>query len=270
VEFLNESRLAILATICVVWFPERCHHETDKGPGRPQGLRIVKLTISKEDYLKAIAELESEEGSVIAATVARWLRVSPPAVALALRRLRRDKLVEVDRKGRISLTGTGRAISDKLRYRHHLVERMLHEMLGMEWYKVHEEAERLEHSISEDVERRLIEKLGPHGTCPHGNLISKSADERRKLGLQQLWEAAPGASIRIEGMDERDRKLLEYFDGLGIRPGVNLKILSHNYDGTLTLGLKDTTINLGESAAIKVWVSATSDETPAPHQAQAD
>jgi DtxR family transcriptional regulator, iron-dependent repressor len=108
----------------------------------------LKLTISKEDYLKAIAEAESEEGSVIAATIARWLGVTPPAVALALRRLRRDKLVEIDRKGRVSLTEAGRQISDKLRFRHHLVERMLLEMLGMEWYKVHDEAERLEHSIS--------------------------------------------------------------------------------------------------------------------------
>jgi len=89
----------------------------------------MKLTISKEDYVKAIAEADAEEGAVIAATIARWLQVSPSAVALALRRLRRDKLVTVDRKGVISLTPEGRGIADKLRLRHHLVERMLHELL---------------------------------------------------------------------------------------------------------------------------------------------
>ena len=67
----------------------------------------MKLTVSKEDYLKAIAEAEAEEGAVIAATIARWLQVSAPAVAWALRRLRRDKLVTVDRKGRISLDRRG-------------------------------------------------------------------------------------------------------------------------------------------------------------------
>jgi len=215
----------------------------------------VKLTISKEDYLKAIAEAEAEEGTVIAATIARWLSVTPPAVALALRRLRRDKLVDVDRKGHIALTKAGREISDKLRFRHHLVERMLHEILGMEWYKVHDEAERLEHSISDDVERKLIEKLGTNHTCPHGNQINKSAAERIKLGLQLLWEAAPGSSVRIESMYERDRQLLEYFDGLGIRPGVDLKVLSRNCDGTLTLRLGVNSVNLGQSAAQKVWVS---------------
>ena len=218
----------------------------------------LKLTISKEDYLKAIAEAELEEGKVIAATIARWLGVTPPAVALALRRLRRDKLLEIDQHGRLSLTKTGREISDKLRFRHHLVERMLLEMLGMEWYKVHDEAERLEHSISEDVERRLVEKLGPNGACPHGNQLNKSAAERRKLGLQPLWEAVPGSIVRLESMYERDRQLLEYFDGLGIRPGVELKVLSRNYDGTISLGLKGTTVSLGETAATKVWVSKVS------------
>lgn len=215
----------------------------------------MELTVSKEDYLKAIAEAESEEGAVIAATVARWLGVSAPAVALALRRLRRDKLVQVDRKGQISLTTAGRTISDKLRLRHHLIERMLHEMLGVEWYKVHEEAERLEHSVSEDLERRLIEKLGPDGLCPHGNQINKSAAERRKLGLQQLWEAPLGSTVRIDSMYERDRKLLEYFDELGIRPGIQVKVNTRNYDGTLSLHLGDRSTNLAEAAARKVWVS---------------
>ncbi len=226
---------------------------TEKSEGK-----TVDLTISKEDYLKAIAEAESEEGNVIAVTIARWLSVTPPAVALALRRLRRDKLVEVDRKGHIALTGAGREVSDKLRFRHHLVERMLHEMLGMEWYKVHDEAERLEHSISEDLERRLIEKLGTNKPCPHGNQINKSAAERHKLGFRLLWEADPGSSVKVESMYERDRQLLEYFDGLGLRPDVDLKVLSRNYDGTVTFRLGKNSLHLGESAARRVWVSCIS------------
>lgn len=216
----------------------------------------MKLTISKEDYLKSVAEAEAEEGSVIAATIARWLGVTPPAVALALRRLRRDKLVEIDRHGRILLTRAGRAISDKLRFRHHLVERMLHEMLGVEWYKVHDEAEKIEHSISDDVERRLIERLGPKGACPHGNQIDKSSSERRKLGLRQLWEAEPGSAVRVDSMYERDRKLLEYFDGLGIRPGVEMKVVARNCDGTLTLQVGRPAFNLGEAAARRIWVAS--------------
>ncbi len=217
------------------------------------------MTVSKEDYLKAIAEAEAEDGAAIAATIARWLDVSPPAVALALRRLRRDKLVQVDRKGRIALTEEGRRVSDKLRFRHHVIERFLFEVLGMEWYKVHDEAERLEHSVSEDLEQRLIAKLGKDGPCPHGNGINKSGAQRRKLGLRQLWDVTPGSLVRVDSMHERDRKLLEYFDELGIRPGVQITVVSRNYDGTLSLQLGGKPISLGQPAATKLWVA-----TPAP------
>ena len=230
----------------------------------------MELTVSKEDYLKAIAEAGAEEGAVIAATIARWLQVSAPAVTLALRRLRRDKLVTVDRKGRISLTTAGQGITDKVRLRHHLVERMLHELLGIEWYKVHDEAERLEHAISEDVERRLIAMLGAGGRCPHGNQINKGAPELRKMGLQLLWETPPGAQVKVDSMHERDRKLLEYFDGLGIRPGVQVKVLDRNYDGTLSLRLGKKATVLGEAAARRVWVSLDHERpgrTPKPKPA---
>jgi hypothetical protein len=90
---------------------------------------------------------------------------------------------------------------------------------------------------------------------PHGNQINKSAAERRRLGLEQLWEAPPGSSVRIDSMHERDRKLLEYFDSLGIRPGTQLKIVNRNYDGTVSLLLGEKSVNLGEAAARKVWVS---------------
>lgn len=215
----------------------------------------VKLTISKEDYLKAIAEAEAEEGAAIAATIARWLGVTPPAVALALRRLSRDKLAKVDRKGRIRLTPQGRKVSDKLRFRHHLIERFLFEILGLEWYKVHDEAERLEHSVSEDVEQKLIEKLGKNGACPHGNQVNKSASAQRKLGLVPLWESTPGTVVRVDSLHERDRKLLEYFDELGIRPGVHISVASRNYDGTLSLEVDNHPVTLGEAAAKKIWVS---------------
>ena len=132
------------------------------------------------------------------------------------------------------------------------------DLLGMEWYKVHDEAERLEHSISDDVERKLVEKLGPNGACPHGNQINKSVAERQKLGLQQLWEATPRTPLRVDSIYERDRRLLEYFDGLGIRPGIGLEILTRNYDRTLTLRLHNGSINLGEAAARKIWVSKVS------------
>jgi len=214
----------------------------------------MKLTISKEDYLKAIAEAQSEDEPVIAATIARWLKLTPPAVALALRRLERDKLIRIAGSGRISLTGAGRQISDRLRKRHHLIERMLTEMLGMEWYKVHDEAERLEHAVSDELERKLIQNLGEEGPCPHGNDINTSAAGRRKAGLRLLDEVPAGSRVKVVGMYERDRSLLEYLDGLGLRPGSQVQVLSRNYDDTMTLDFDGKRVHLGQAAARKIWV----------------
>src|SRR5438105_6550636 len=135
---------------------------------RRYNLRL-RITISKENYLKTIAEAESEGETVIAATLVRWLNVSAPAVTMAIKRLRRDDLINVGTEGQLSLTPSGREIATRVLQRHHLIERMLTEIFGMEWYKVHDEAEQLEHAVSAQFKKRLIEKLGTGQPCPHGN-----------------------------------------------------------------------------------------------------
>lgn len=217
------------------------------------------ITVSKEDYLKAILEAESEGETVISATLAHWLSVSPPAVTMALRRLKKDGLVRVRADGGVSLTPAGRKIARKLTLRHHLIERMLSEMFGMEWYKVHDEAERLEHAVSPDFEAKLLARLGKAGACPHGNLSEmESPVSRRKRGLMLLSEAQAGQSYRVSGIYERDRNLLEFLEARAIRPGAELRLVECNYDKTLSLQTGSGTLVLGQSAADKIWVSQTS------------
>src|SRR5438552_11679876 len=175
------------------------------------------ITGSKEDYLKAILEAESEGASVISATLAHWLLVSPPAVTMALRRLKKDGLVRVQ-GGEVSLTPTGRKIARKLTLRHHLIERMLSEMFGKEWYKVHDEAERLEHAVSPDFEAKLLAKLGPGGACLHGNFSEQeSPASRRHRGLLLLADAEANKNYTVSGIYERDRRLLEFIEERGFR-----------------------------------------------------
>src|SRR5215468_3678438 len=163
------------------------------------------ITVSKEDYLKAILGAESEGETVISATLAHWLAVSPPAVTMALRRLKKDGLVRVRTDGQVGLTAAGRKIARRLTLRHHLIERMLTEMFGMEWYKVHDEAERLEHAVSPDFEAKLLAKLGRGGACPHGNLSEQeSPGSRRRRGLLLLSEADAGKKYVVSGIHERD------------------------------------------------------------------
>jgi DtxR family Mn-dependent transcriptional regulator len=214
------------------------------------------ITVSKEDYLKAILEAESEGESVISATLAHWLSVSPPAVTMALRRLKKDRLVKVLADGRVRLTAAGRKIAARLTLRHHLIERMLSEMFGMEWYKVHDEAERLEHAVSPDFEAKLLARLGRGGACPHGNVSElESPASRRRRGLLLLSQAEAGCNYTVSGIYERDRRLLEFLEQRGVRPGAELGLLERNYDKTLSIRTAKGTIVLGRPAAERIWVS---------------
>ena len=214
------------------------------------------ITVSKEDYLKSILGAESEGETVISARLADWHHVSAPAVTMALRRLKKDGLVHVEKNGEVRLTAAGRKIARKLALRHHLIERMLSEMFGMEWWKVHDEAERLEHAVSPDFESKLLAKLGSGGACPHGNLSEvEGPASRRKRGLVLLAEAELGQHYTVSGIYERDRRLLEFLEGRGIRPGAKLHLLERNYDQTVTLTTSAGTVSLGPAASNRVWLS---------------
>jgi DtxR family transcriptional regulator, Mn-dependent transcriptional regulator len=213
----------------------------------------VRITISKENYLKAIAEAESEGEMVKAVTLTRWLHVSAPAVTMAIKRLKRDALIAVAREGQITLTTAGREIANRLLNRHHLIERMLAEVFGLEWYKVHDEAEQMEHAVSADFERKLIEKLGTGGVCPHGNMVGMdSPGDRRRRGLKPLEEAAGKEHLTVASVFERDRRLLEFLDAEGIRPGVKLEVLNAGDDLELRAGGKP--VRLHRPIAAKIWV----------------
>ena len=222
----------------------------------------MRITISKENYLKAIAEAESEGEVVIAATLARWLRVSPPAVTMAIRRLKRDGLIRIAAAGEITLAREGREIANRLIHRHYLLERMLTEIFGLEWYKVHDEAEQLEHAVSADFERKLRERLGQNEPCPHGNRVGMDRpQDRRERGWRPLDEISPDGPAQVTSVFERDRKLLEYLDGLGIRPGARVRVVSRNADDTLTLKIGGKSVQLGGTAAAKVWITQPAPQT---------
>jgi DtxR family Mn-dependent transcriptional regulator len=215
----------------------------------------LKITISKENYLKTIAEAESEGETVKATTLSRWLNVSAPAVTMAIKRLKRDNLISVSNDGHIALTLAGRAIADRLLNRHHLIERMLTEIFGMEWYKVHDEAEQLEHAVSADFERKLIERLGAGEACPHGNRTGMDTPEDRRLrGLHPLGEAPAGRLATVVSVFERDRNLLEYLDGVGIRPGVRVGVNGPADGGALQVDVDGRRVRVDPGVASKVWV----------------
>jgi DtxR family Mn-dependent transcriptional regulator len=214
-----------------------------------------EIHVSKENYLKAVLEAEAEGHQVIPAVLAHWLEVSAPAVTMALKRLKRDGLVEVGDDGIVRLTESGRETAYRTALRHHLIERMLSEVFGMEWYEIHEEAERLEHAVSPAFELKLREKLGEGGACPHGNaVLPVSPSERKRQGETPLSEALAGQRYTVTSLQERDPKLLLFLHKTGIGPGQSLRVTSQNYDQTVSIELNTGESILGRPAAAAVWL----------------
>jgi|SRR5580658_3537907 DtxR family Mn-dependent transcriptional regulator len=215
------------------------------------------IHVSKENYLKAILEAEAEGREVIPAVLAHWLEVSAPAVTMALKRLKRDGCVEVGADGIVRLTDAGRETAYRTALRHHLIERMLSEVFGMEWHEIHEEAERLEHAISPAFEAKLRERLGEGGACPHGNsVLPVKPEERKRRGETPLSEAVEGRSYTVASLQERDSRLLLFLHHAGIGPGARLTVLSQNYDQTVSIELQTGKSILGRPAAEAVWLKA--------------
>jgi len=222
------------------------------------------IHVSKENYLKAILEAEAEGHQVIPAMLAHWLEVSAPAVTMALKRLRRDGFVEVGGDGIVRLTAAGRETAYRTALRHHLIERMLSEIFGMEWYEIHEEAERLEHAVSPAFEAKLLERLGETGTCPHGNaVLPMSPAERKQRGELPLSEAVEGERYTVTSLHERDPRLLLFLHHTGIGPARSLRVLSQNYDQTVSIELPGGNSILGRPAAEAVWLRAVEGTRPA-------
>jgi len=213
------------------------------------------LFVSKENYLKAVLEAECEGHAVFPATLAHWLEVSPPAVTMALKRLKRDALVQVGADGIVRLTPAGRETAYRTALRHHLIERMLSEIFGMEWYGIHEEAERLEHAVSPAFEAKLREKLGEGGSCPHGNFVlPESPAVRRARGELTLSEAQPGLRYTVLSFHERDPELLLYLHRAGIAPGRSLRVLGRDQEQAISIELPAGSTVLHQAASEAIWL----------------
>lgn len=221
------------------------------------------ITISKEDYLKAILEAQSEGQTVISSTLAHWLGVSAPAVTMALRRLKRDGYAAVKASGVVCLTRKGRQTAYRTARRHYLIERMLSEIFGMPWYRVHDEAERLEHAVSPAFEASLIERLGETGACPHGNFVLPESPARmRKRGIVPLFDADLNTPLQIASLHERDPELLLLLHQKGLAPHAPVQVRTRSLKGTLSIETPSGTATLLRPAAEKIYVRRAPGKLP--------
>ena len=213
-------------------------------------------SVSQEDYLKAIWKMVQEEQEPISARLSERLGVTPPAVTAALKRLARNGMVKLGPRGRIRLTAKGRDLARHLVLRHRLAEKLLTDVLGMEWTHVHDEAEKLEHAISPAVEELLLKYFGRQSTCPHGNpLLGDSPRTRRAAKVHRLSDVDTGQRVEVRFVSEEGIEFLEYLDQQGLRPGTRFLVEHKDYDDTMHLALAGKTVHLGKTATDRIWVA---------------
>ncbi len=208
-------------------------------------------------YLEAIYYMWSEGEPLRSARLADWLGVSRPTVTVAVRRMAGYGMVRMNRGKEIELTVRGRRAAEAIVRRHRIMERWLTDGLGFDWVTADEEAARLEHAISEVVERRLYEVLGKPTTCPHGNPIpGYSKALPREVRLASLKSGSQAAISRVSEVAEREAPtLLNYLHERGLTPGREIAVLEvDDVARTIRIRAGKRSVTLSHDTAAKLWV----------------
>ena len=220
------------------------------------------LSSSTGDYLKVIWEL-SEFGAASTTDVAARLSVAPASVTKMLGRLQEMGLVRYERYHGASLTEKGRTEALRLVRRHRLIETFLLEHLGYPWQDVHEEAERLEHAVSDNFTERLAKLLGHPDQDPHGDPIPTADGTLEPENSHPLNEAGVGDRVRISRVNHEEALALTYLGERGIVPGRSFEIKEvRALDGVVTVEDEDgRSYSLGESLADSILVQGIPEDT---------
>jgi DtxR family Mn-dependent transcriptional regulator len=207
-------------------------------------------------YLEAIYYMWAEKEPLRSARLADWLGVSRPTVAAALGRMTRDGLVRMNKRKEIELTARGMRAAEAIVRRHRIMERWLTDGLGFDWVTADAEAARLEHAVSDVVERRLYEVLGRPATCPHGNPIpGHSQAVPKEVRLSSLRTGDRASLTRVSEVAEREAPLLlNYLHQRDLTPGREVTVLEADEVGkTLRVRVADREVTLSHETASKVW-----------------
>jgi len=213
-------------------------------------------TESIENYLKTIYEIQKETDKVTTNSVSEKLGVAPASITSMMKKLSEKKLITYKRYQGVKLTGPGQKIALEVIRHHRLVELYLAEALGVPWDKVHEEAEKWEHVLSEDLEDRMDKALGHPTRDPHGSPIPSRDGTVIELESIPLIELQPGQSGVIAEVSDHDPDLLRYVGKMGLYPKTKLKVLSiEPFNGPIKIKVDGSEHVLGSGAAQYVFVT---------------
>lgn len=214
----------------------------------------METSTSVQDYLKTIYSL-GQGAEVTTCAVAERLDVSPASVTAMVKRLSAQGLLRHHRYRGIELSERGRALALEVIRHHRLLEAYLHKALGMSWDRVHDEAEVLEHAISEELEDRIAELLGHPTHDPHGDPIPPKTGEHTEIRHAPLHEFEPGQG-RVERVSDRDPEALRYLSRLGLVPGTPIRVEAHDpFGGPVWVRVGRKRHAVGRELAATIYVS---------------
>ncbi|MEJ2148392.1 MAG: metal-dependent transcriptional regulator [Chloroflexota bacterium] len=216
------------------------------------------ITQEREDYLKTIYKIELEESPVRTTAIAKALGVEPASVTGVIKRLAELDLLEHQPYKGVTLTPSGRKVALSVIRRHRLVELYLTQSLGYSWDEVHDEAERLEHAVSDKFIERIATILGHPASDPHGAPIpTKDGTIAPRVG-HPLSTLVAGQSGMVERVSDDDPALLRYLSTLGIQPGSAVRVRDvAPYGGPIHVRIDDNEHDIGIEAASHVFIELT-------------
>jgi DtxR family transcriptional regulator, Mn-dependent transcriptional regulator len=211
-----------------------------------------------QDYLKAVYELEhGEEGRATTTQLAERLGVAPASATTMVKKLASLGLLEHEPYHGVVLTQSGRAAALEVIRHHRLIERFLVDILGVPWDAVHDEAERWEHVLSEEMEERIDAALGFPRSDPHGAPIPTEDGMIRSTDGRPLTELQPGDRGVVAEVADEDGPLLRYLGDVGLYPGTEVEVVAAEpFGGPLTVRVGGVEHALGREAISQVLVEA--------------
>jgi DtxR family transcriptional regulator, Mn-dependent transcriptional regulator len=222
-----------------------------------------ELTAVAQDYLKVI--WNAQEWSlekVSTKMLAEKLGVSASTASESIRKLAEQGLVDHEKYGAVTLTESGRRAALAMVRRHRLLEAFLVKELGYSWDEVHDEAEVLEHAVSDRLVARIDAKLGFPQRDPHGDPIPGSDGQVPTPPARQLWSCDDGDAGTVARISDADPEMLRYFDSIGISLDSRLRVLTRReFAGMISVAVESadgvpTTVDLGSPAAQAIWMVA--------------
>lgn len=211
-----------------------------------------------EDYLRAIYRLSEQGESATTSAIAERLSVAPASVTKMIKRLASMELVAHEPYQGVTFTPQGRKAALEVVRHHRLIELFLYKVVGVPWDRVHDEAHRLEHALSEYLEDRIAELLGDPTLDPHGQPIPSRTGEVIQRELHRLSEVEVGTHGQIAQVEDNNPELLRYVAERGLLLGTSVVVEARDaFGGNLTLQVDDTQCILGSDAAQQIWISGS-------------